>query len=242
MIAIWIFWYTTVVSCDNDGIEQSSRTDGKKNGKKIPLVRNNEGDGALCLPGTVHGENLHNPQRTNTINTHLDTDNPGNVFSSRMHEERGSNVEAFVPNTVRARKDSSTRLPMGLSTIIVLTITFSLERYSQLSDRQKALTESQEAQKAVAGVTIGLLTLSIIARTWNILVCLRPVKGHSTLTSPIRGLRVLSGEEYTPLNAIKLHVEALNGDSWDWWPLKPSFRRLESDEVRVVWRCVRGLH
>ena len=50
--------------------------------------------------------------------------------------------------------------------------------------------------------------------------------------------RYLAGEEYTISNFIKRYVEDLTGESWDWWPLQPSFRPLRADEVRVKWCCV----
>ena len=50
--------------------------------------------------------------------------------------------------------------------------------------------------------------------------------------------RVLFHEEQTKFNSWKLYVEYVTGELWDWWPLKPSFRALLPDEVRVQWQCV----
>ena len=55
--------------------------------------------------------------------------------------------------------------------------------------------------------------------------------------SPFR-VRVLDGKEYSLANSMKLWVQILTGESWDWWPLRPCFRQLLDDEVRIQWYCV----
>ena len=47
-----------------------------------------------------------------------------------------------------------------------------------------------------------------------------------------------NGEEYGLLNSIKIWVQSLTRESWDWWPLHPSFRQLRDDEVRIKRYCV----
>lgn len=51
-------------------------------------------------------------------------------------------------------------------------------------------------------------------------------------------LRVLNGREYSLANSMKLWVQILTGEAWDWWPLRPCFRQLLDDEVRIQWYCV----
>lgn len=51
-------------------------------------------------------------------------------------------------------------------------------------------------------------------------------------------MHVSNGKEYNLINSIKLYVEYLTGEAWDWWPLRPSLRQLLEDEIRVLWRCV----
>lgn len=66
-------------------------------------------------------------------------------------------------------------------------------------------------------------------------------KSHSVANSRLRlwkSLRVLNGHEHTTINTIKRYIEYLTGATWDWWPLEPSFRPLQLDEVRVKWECV----
>ena len=46
------------------------------------------------------------------------------------------------------------------------------------------------------------------------------------------------GKEYNFANSMKLYVENLTGERWDWWPLCPSFRQLRQDEIRIQWYCV----
>ena len=47
-----------------------------------------------------------------------------------------------------------------------------------------------------------------------------------------------NGEEYGLVNSIKIWVQSLTRESWDWWPLYPSFRQLREDEVRIKRYCV----
>ena len=51
-------------------------------------------------------------------------------------------------------------------------------------------------------------------------------------------VHVSNGEEYSFVNSMKLWVQSLTGEAWDWWPLRPSSRRLVEDEVRIRWHCV----
>lgn len=51
-------------------------------------------------------------------------------------------------------------------------------------------------------------------------------------------VRVLNGREYSLANSMKLWVQFLTGESWDWWPLRPCFQQLLDDEVRIHWYCV----
>lgn len=51
-------------------------------------------------------------------------------------------------------------------------------------------------------------------------------------------IHILQGEEYSMLNTVKIAIENLTGESWDWWPLNPSFRRLNPDKLRIRWCCV----
>ena len=47
-----------------------------------------------------------------------------------------------------------------------------------------------------------------------------------------------NGEEYGLANSIKIWIQSLTRESWDWWPLHPSFRQLREDEVRIKRYCV----
>ena len=51
-------------------------------------------------------------------------------------------------------------------------------------------------------------------------------------------MHVMNGEEYNFLNSIKLYVECLTGETWNWWPFPPAFRQLLPDEYRLQWHCV----
>ena len=52
------------------------------------------------------------------------------------------------------------------------------------------------------------------------------------------GVHVLNGEEYSIFNSVKISLENLTGELWDWWPLTQSFRRLRPGELRIQWCCV----
>ncbi len=51
-------------------------------------------------------------------------------------------------------------------------------------------------------------------------------------------MQLENAEEYNLINSVKTYVEYLTGAIWDWWPLRPSFRQLRVDEIRIQWRCV----
>lgn len=51
-------------------------------------------------------------------------------------------------------------------------------------------------------------------------------------------VRVLNGREYSLANSMKLWIQFLTGESWDWWPLRPCFQQLLDDELRIHWYCV----
>ena len=51
-------------------------------------------------------------------------------------------------------------------------------------------------------------------------------------------LHTSNGEEYGLVNSMKIWVQSLTRESWDWWPLHPSFRQLREDEVRIKRYCV----
>ena len=40
------------------------------------------------------------------------------------------------------------------------------------------------------------------------------------------------------INRIKAYVEDLTQETWDWWPLKPCHRELDSGHVQIKWHCV----
>ena len=51
-------------------------------------------------------------------------------------------------------------------------------------------------------------------------------------------IHVTDGEEYGLVNSIKIWVQSWTRESWDWWPLHPSFQQLQEDEVRIKRYCV----
>ena len=53
-----------------------------------------------------------------------------------------------------------------------------------------------------------------------------------------QSMHTSNGEEYGLVNSIKIWVQSLTRESWDWWPLHPSFRQLREDEVRIKRYCV----
>jgi hypothetical protein len=42
-------------------------------------------------------------------------------------------------------------------------------------------------------------------------------------------------------NRLKSIIENLTEDDWNWWPLRPRMRSLQTDQVRVHWICVRAI-
>lgn len=51
-------------------------------------------------------------------------------------------------------------------------------------------------------------------------------------------MHVMNGKEHNLVNSAKLWLQRLTGETWDWWPLRPSFRPLLEDEIRLRWHCV----
>ena len=51
-------------------------------------------------------------------------------------------------------------------------------------------------------------------------------------------VQVSTGEEYSFTNSMKLWVQRVTRESWDWWPLCGTFRPLLQDEIRIQWSCV----
>ena len=56
-------------------------------------------------------------------------------------------------------------------------------------------------------------------------------EGHVKIAD-IPRMHVMNGEDNNVINSIKLYVEYLTGEAWDWWPLRPSIRQLLDDEIR----------
>lgn len=53
-------------------------------------------------------------------------------------------------------------------------------------------------------------------------------------------MHVMNGKEHNLVNSAKLWLQRLTGETWNWWPLRPSFRPLLEDEIRLRWHCVLG--
>lgn len=73
---------------------------------------------------------------------------------------------------------------------------------------------------------------------------LDPNAGHIESRETIRlglsrfSVHVLNEEDYSVVDSMKLWVQVLTRRSWNWWPLRPVFRQLQEDEVRIRWYCV----
>lgn len=67
-------------------------------------------------------------------------------------------------------------------------------------------------------------------------------KSPGTLPTDFSQFRVAisNWEEYNLLNSMKLYVEYLTGEIWDWWPLRPSFTQLVQDGIRIQWHYDSG--
>ncbi|KAL8740318.1 MAG: hypothetical protein Q9190_006963, partial [Brigantiaea leucoxantha] len=47
-----------------------------------------------------------------------------------------------------------------------------------------------------------------------------------------------SMEDTSIANRIKLFIEQITEDDWNWWPLRPKVRVLKEDQIRLHWSCV----
>lgn len=43
----------------------------------------------------------------------------------------------------------------------------------------------------------------------------------------LTSIRVLENVKMSILDAMKLKVEALTGEAWDWWPMRPPYQPIE---------------
>ena len=39
-------------------------------------------------------------------------------------------------------------------------------------------------------------------------------------------------------NRVKASIEQITQESWNWWPFRPTMRKIQHDQTRVHWRCV----
>ncbi len=91
---------------------------------------------------------------------------------------------------------------------------------------ERFLTEGKAFQKLVLNLQISLL----------------PVSLHSLITSilsiPNEDIWISSMQDHSTINKMKISIEQITREDWNWWPLRPKMRDLEDDETRVHWVCV----
>lgn len=59
---------------------------------------------------------------------------------------------------------------------------------------------------------------------------------------PNHCLTFSAGEDLSFFNKCKAFLGEVSGERWCWWPLRPRMRLLQEDEIRMHWRCVRGVN
>jgi hypothetical protein len=48
-------------------------------------------------------------------------------------------------------------------------------------------------------------------------------------------------DDTSTLNRLKIFLEDLTRENWNWWPLRPKMQRLRENQTRLHWRCVSRL-
>ena len=131
-----------------------------------------------------------------------------------------------------------------------LGVEMEQEQYSYLSSDDSDDGDSVEEDayerndtKYIRGMEIFLTEGKAFQRlVLNLQIFLLPVSLHSLITSilsiPNEDIWISSVQDHSTINKMKIFIEQITREDWNWWPLRPKMRVLEDDETRVHWICV----
>ena len=58
------------------------------------------------------------------------------------------------------------------------------------------------------------------------------------ISVPIDRIQFEESDDLSFSNKIKIFVESITEDDWNWWPLRPKMKILKKDQTRLLWQCV----
>ena len=71
---------------------------------------------------------------------------------------------------------------------------------------------------------------------------LLPKSIHSLLrvivSIPSDRLWMEKSTDFSFSNRVKASIEQITQESWNWWPFRPTLRKIQHDQMCVQWRCV----
>ena len=58
------------------------------------------------------------------------------------------------------------------------------------------------------------------------------------MSVPTDRIRFVESDDLSLSNKIKIFVESITEDNWNWWPLRAKMKMLQKDQIRLLWQCV----
>ena len=95
-----------------------------------------------------------------------------------------------------------------------------------ISEMESFITGGDAFQTLVTNFRIFLLptTLRSLARV--------------IMSVPADRIRFVESDDLSLPNKMKIFVESITEDNWNWWPLRAKMKRLQKDQTRLLWQCV----
>ena len=58
------------------------------------------------------------------------------------------------------------------------------------------------------------------------------------MSVPTDRIKFVERDDLSLSNKMKIFVESITEDNWNWWPLRAKMKRLQKDQTRLLWQCV----
>lgn len=58
------------------------------------------------------------------------------------------------------------------------------------------------------------------------------------MSVPTNRIQFVDSDDLSFSNKIKIFVESITEDNWNWWPLRPKMKMLKKNQTRLLWQCV----
>ena len=95
-----------------------------------------------------------------------------------------------------------------------------------ISEMESFITGSDAFQTLVTNFRIFLLPTSLrsLARV--------------IMSVPTDRIKFVESDDLSISNKMKIFVESITEENWNWWPLRAKMKRLQKDQTRLLWQCV----